>query len=128
MAYADSNDVPERRVPEPFERSLKVVMSPETHADVRDFTLLLSELAPNGGGTDFHAHEASGELMVFLSGEGKAWLAGEELELRPGVAMYAPPGVEHKTLNTGNEPLHIICVFIPPAPDEYVKKMGGVTS
>lgn len=125
MPYVDANNIPERLVPPPFERALKVVMSPETNPEVKDFTLLFSQLAPNGGCTDLHSHEESGELMVFVSGKGKAWLAGEECELRPGVAIYAPPGVEHKTLNTGEEPLQIVCLFIPPAPADYTEKMGS---
>lgn len=122
MPYVDASKVPESRVPPPFERALKVVMSPETHDDVKDFTLIFSALAPRGGCTDFHAHESTGELMVFTQGTGKAWLDGEEHELKPGVAMYAPPGVEHKTLNTGEVPLEIVCVFVPPAPADYIDR------
>lgn len=122
MPYVDAKDLPEKKVPKPCERSLKVVMSPETHPDVKDFTLLFATLAPDGGCTDLHVHETSGELMVFVSGSGKAWLAGDEYELKPGVAIYAPPGVEHRTLNTGGVPLEIVCVFIPPAPADYVKR------
>lgn len=120
MAFVDGRDLPEKQVPPPFERALKVVMSPETQKDVKDFTLLYSLLAPNGGCTDFHSHVESGELMVFTSGVGKAWLDGVERDVGPGVAMYAPPGVEHKTMNTGDEPLTIVCVFVPPAPADYI--------
>ncbi|MBU1672293.1 MAG: cupin domain-containing protein [Actinobacteria bacterium] len=123
MAYADSSQIPPRRVPPPFERELKVVMSPETHEDVTDFTLLVSTLAPRGGGTDLHSHEGSGELMVVTRGHGRGWLAGREVELKPGAAMYAPPGVEHRTLNDGDEPLELMCVFVPPAPPDYIARM-----
>lgn len=122
MPYVDANILRASKVPKPFERELKVLMSPETYDDVKDFTLLFSTLAPEGGCTDFHTHEASGELMVFTSGHGKGWLAGKEYDLKPGVAIYAPPGVEHKTMNTGKEPLQIVCVFVPPAPADYIRK------
>ncbi|RJP31016.1 MAG: cupin domain-containing protein [Actinobacteria bacterium] len=122
MPYVDANQLPESSVPRPFERKLKVVMAPQTHAEVKDFTLLFSTLAPRGGCTDSHSHEESGELMVVNSGEGKAWLAGEEYELKPGVVLYAPPHVEHRTMNVSDEPMHIICVFIPPAPEDYLDK------
>lgn len=123
MPYVDANDLPAARVPKPFERELKVVMSPETHPDVEGFTLLFSNLATGGGATDSHAHDGSGELMVVVSGRGRAWLAGEEHELQPGAVMYAPPGVEHRTLNEGSGPLELICVFVPAAPADYVKQM-----
>jgi mannose-6-phosphate isomerase-like protein (cupin superfamily) len=122
MAYADASEIPARQVPPPFERELKVLMSPETHDDVQGFTLLMSTLAPGGGGTDLHAHEGSGELMVVTKGRGRGWLAGEEVELKPGTAMYAPPGVEHRTLNEGAEPLELLCVFVPPAPSDYIQR------
>jgi len=54
-----------------------------------------------------HMHDDSGELMIFMSGKGKAWLKGEEHEIRPGTAIYAPPCVPHKTMNTGDVPLMI---------------------
>jgi mannose-6-phosphate isomerase-like protein (cupin superfamily) len=47
---------------------------------------------------------------------------GEEVALHPGAAMYAAPGVVHKTLNVGDEPLNIICVFVPPVPIDYINK------
>lgn len=122
MPFVDANEIPASRVDRPFERSMKVVMSPETHPEVKDFTLLFVTLAPEGGCTDRHTHETSGELMIFTSGHGKAWLDGAELELKPGAVMYAPPGVEHKTMNTGAEPLNIACVFVPPAPADYIRK------
>lgn len=123
MPYVDANELPAVSVPSPFERSLKVVMSPQTHPGVEGFTLLFSTLAPGGGGTDLHSHEESGELMVAVAGTGRAWLAGDEHALKPGVALYAPPGVKHRTLNTGSVPLELVCVFVPPAPADYVERM-----
>lgn len=48
MPYVDANELPAVSVPSPFERSLKVVMSPQTHPGVEGFTLLFSTLAPEG--------------------------------------------------------------------------------
>jgi mannose-6-phosphate isomerase-like protein (cupin superfamily) len=60
--------------------------------------------------------------MIFMSGRGRAWLDGVEHELKPGVAMYAPPGMLHKTMNTGEEPLMISCVFVPPIDTNYIRQ------
>ncbi len=60
-------------IPKPFERELKVLLSPDRHPEIKGFTFVLSTLAPNGGCTDFHCHPESGELMIFLSGTGTAW-------------------------------------------------------
>jgi mannose-6-phosphate isomerase-like protein (cupin superfamily) len=122
MPYADYETFPAGKVDKPFERELKLIMSPDMDPDVQGFTLIVATLAPNGGCTDLHTHETSGELMIFTSGTGKAWLDGVEHELKPGVAMYAPPGVPHRTMNTGEEPLTISCVFVPAIDTDYVRK------
>jgi len=111
------------KIDKPFERELKVLMSPDNNANVKDFTFILSTLAPNGGCTDFHSHNESGELMIFLSGTGRAWFEDSVYDITPGTALYAPPGKVHKTLNTGNEPLQIACIFIPAISTDYILKM-----
>ncbi|HSV96541.1 MAG TPA: cupin domain-containing protein [Spirochaetota bacterium] len=120
MPIVDMNSIQSAKVDKPFERELKVIMSPDTDAAVQGFSLIESILAPNGGCTDLHAHPVSGELMIIMSGSGRAWMDGKEFELKPGVAMYAPPGVEHKTLNTGSEPVRIACVFVPAIDTSYI--------
>lgn len=122
MPVVDMEKAPSSKVDKPFERELKFILSPDTHGDVKGFTLLESILAPNGGCTDDHAHEKSGELMIFLSGRGRGWLGDEEFEIRPGMVMYAPPGVRHRTLNTGDEPVKIACVFVPDIDTDYIRK------
>ncbi|MCX8124439.1 MAG: cupin domain-containing protein [Spirochaetes bacterium] len=110
------------KVNKPFERELKPLLSSDTHPEIKDFTFILSTLAPNGGCTDFHSHPESAELMIFLSGSGRAWCENSEFEIKPLTALYAPPGSMHKTLNTSNEPLHIACIFIPAISTEYIRK------
>jgi mannose-6-phosphate isomerase-like protein (cupin superfamily) len=122
MPFVDFSAIRGERVPKPFARELKIALSPDMHADVSGFSLIVSTLDPEGGCTDTHAHETSGELMICMTGAGKAWLAGTEHELKPGVAFYAPPGVPHRTLNSGSEPLTLACVFVPAVPDDYIRK------
>jgi len=122
MPYVDFAEVEGAKVGKPFERELKILMSADMQPDVEGFTLIVATLAPNGGCTDVHSHESSGELMVFMSGSGKAWLDDVEYALKPGVAMYAPPGVSHKTMNTGEEPLMIACVFVPAVDTNYIRQ------
>jgi mannose-6-phosphate isomerase-like protein (cupin superfamily) len=122
MSFIDFLEMKGTKIDKPFERELKIIMSPDTDKTIKGFSLLVSILEPEGGCTDFHSHEDRGELMIFMTGYGKAWLAGKEYELKPGVAIYAPPGVEHKTLNTGKEPLQIACVFVPAISTDYILK------
>jgi len=120
MLFTDFDTIEGALIGKPFERELKIIMSPQTDAHIKNFTLILSTLAPDGGCTDIHSHDEGGELMIFMSGQGKAWLEGKEYELKSGVALYAPPGMVHKTLNTGENPLVIACVFIPAVSTEYI--------
>jgi mannose-6-phosphate isomerase-like protein (cupin superfamily) len=110
------------KIYKPFERELKVLMSPDKDGAVQGFTFLLSTLAPNGGCTDWHSHSEASELMIFLSGTGKAWHENMEYDITPKTALYAPPGTIHKTMNTGNEPLEIACIFIPAISTGYIQK------
>lgn len=122
MPVVDMNKAASSKVNRPFERELKFILSPDTHSEVKGFTLLESILAPGGGCTDFHTHEKSGELMIFMSGKVTAWLEGQEYELEAGMVLYAPPGVVHKTLNRGSEPARIACVFVPEIDTDYIKR------
>ena len=122
MPFVDFSTLQGFPVDKPFERELAVALSPGADPDVSGFTLIISTLAPDGGCTDSHTHGDAGELMVFITGKGKAWLDGKEYELKPGVALYAPPGKTHKTMNTGSEPLQIACVFVPAISTEYITR------
>jgi len=122
MPFIDFSKINGSKIDKPFEREIKFLLSPEIDPSVKDFTFLLSTLAPNGGCTDYHTHTDAGELMIFMSGTGKAWLDGVEHDLKPGVAIYAPPGVLHKTMNTGSEPLQIACVFVPAISTDYIRQ------
>ncbi len=122
MPFIDFSSINGSKIDKPFEREIKFLLSPDIDPSVKDFTFLLSTLAPNGGCTDVHTHNDAGELMIFMSGRGKAWLDGVEHDLKPGVAMYAPPGVVHKTMNTGPEPLQIACVFVPAISTDYIRQ------
>lgn len=62
-----------------------------------------------------HQHPYEHEIFV-LEGEGTAYGPdGQQVLMRPGVALYIPPDELHGYRNTGNGPLRFICV-IPHTP------------
>lgn len=79
IMFVKFNGIQGTKINKPFERELKVIMSPDKDASIKDFTFIVSTLAPHGGCTDFHEHPESGELMIFLSGKGKAWFGNNLL-------------------------------------------------
>lgn len=65
-----------------------------------------------------HAHDGHEEAMFIISGRGKLIVEGYgEYELTPGTAIFAPSGVKHEIINTGNEPLKLVWAYSPPLPD-----------
>jgi mannose-6-phosphate isomerase-like protein (cupin superfamily) len=62
-----------------------------------------------------HAHAGQDKFYFVLEGEG-AFVVGDETRLAgPGIAVWAPAGVEHGVTNTGAERL-VILVGMAPAP------------
>jgi quercetin dioxygenase-like cupin family protein len=68
-------------------------------------------LAP-GRSIGLHSTKGNEELLVFLSGNGIAWLAeGTQLQVGAGRVAYIPPQTTHDIRNTGAEPLvYVFCV------------------
>lgn len=64
-----------------------------------------------GADCGVHSTEDKEEQLVFLTGNGTAKIAGEELAVGVGKVCYIPPQTEHNIVNTGTEPLtYIFCV------------------
>jgi quercetin dioxygenase-like cupin family protein len=64
-----------------------------------------------------HAHEDAEEGMYLVSGQGRLITEEGEQDLRPGMAIYMPPGVKHSIVNTGDEPMRLVWVYSPPLPN-----------
>lgn len=112
--------VPGFRVPQPNERTLKVLASPEV-TETGNVTLLVS-LIPPGSTTGPHTHDVY-EFMYMVSGRGEGTVEGDVFSLTPDVLLFAPAGAVHEVRNTGDETLKVFCVFTPPLkPTGYVAR------
>lgn len=74
---------------------------------------LAEATVPVGAATEEHFHRVTEELYWFVSGTGRMRLDGEERDVRPGDCVVIPPGARHKLLNTGDEPLVLMCCCAP---------------
>jgi mannose-6-phosphate isomerase-like protein (cupin superfamily) len=74
---------------------------------------LAEATVPAGGATQEHFHRATEELYWFVSGSGRMRVDGEERDVRPGDCVVIAPGARHKLLNTGDEPLVLLCCCAP---------------
>lgn len=85
---------------------------------------------PVGGVSQPVAHSTVEELWYVISGEGQVWrrLGGQQeiIEARPGVSLNIPTSAAFQFRNTGEEPLCMIIVTMPPWPgaDEAVQQAG----
>ena len=80
-------------------------------------SLAEATVAP-GAETAEHFHRTSEEIYLFTRGMGKMRLDDEEGDVRAGDAVVIPPGTRHKLLNTGTEPLVLMCCCAPAYSDE----------
>ena len=62
-----------------------------------------------------HLHRDFEEVIYVLSGTGTTRAESGEIALQPGELVLIPAGEKHMTLNTGTEPLVLLCFF--PVPD-----------
>ena len=79
---------------------------------------LAEATVPVGGATTAHYHVLAEELYFFTAGTGRLRIGAEERDVRAGDCAVIPPGSEHKLVNTGSEPLVLLCCCAPPYSDE----------
>jgi len=84
----------------------------------RNVTLRLAEIPvqrPGEAPRAAHQHSDFEECIFVLAGRGTTFTDGGEFRLGPGDTLLMPAGEKHVTLNTGTEPLLLLCFF--PVPD-----------
>jgi mannose-6-phosphate isomerase-like protein (cupin superfamily) len=58
-----------------------------------------------------HVHEGVGEFIWILEGTGLLHCDQGVVPAHQGEVVYIPPGEMHKIMPSGDEPLHLLCVF-----------------
>ena len=72
---------------------------------------------PPGASEGSHVHEGDNtleEFYYFIAGEGVMWMGDDEVTVKPGDAIMAPPGVDHGFRSTGDDPLKLVIVWGVP--------------
>ena len=78
-----------------------------------------------GAATDEHYHPVAEELYFFQRGRGRLRIDGEERAVCAGECVLIAPGAVHKLVNTGDEPLRLLCCCAPPWTPEDTVLTGG---
>ena len=108
MLSRDYRDVPKEPVGD--DKSMRWVIGEPEGAP--HFALRVVEFEP-GAIFEMHQHPYEHEIFV-LEGQGIAEAADGDHIMRPGIALYIPPGQPHGYRNTGDGPLRFICVIPHP--------------
>ncbi|MEK7183048.1 MAG: cupin domain-containing protein [Patescibacteria group bacterium] len=69
---------------------------------------------PVGEDIGEETHDHVEQVLYFQSGTGKTIIEGQESALKPGDVLVVSPKAKHNIINTGNEPLIIATVYVPP--------------
>ncbi len=77
-------------------------------------TQLVIMTIPAGGEIGEETHEGIDQILTFVSGTGKAVIAGREKNVAQGDLVVVPAGTKHNFLNTGQNPLILYTVYGPP--------------
>ena len=81
------------------------------------FELVRGTVQP-GGEAHAHAHDKEHQVSYIGRGETQVTL-GERppVTCGPGSVIRIPPGLMHRVVNAGDEPLEALIVYSPPLPD-----------
>jgi mannose-6-phosphate isomerase-like protein (cupin superfamily) len=60
-------------------------------------------------------HDGVEEIYYVLRGTGTFILGVEQLAVRPGSAVYVPPGIEHRAVNGGDDEMELLWFNSPSA-------------
>ena len=95
----------------PGRRSLEILSS-KLGSDAVSLRLVeIPVPSPDTPPRKHHFHSNHEECIYILSGKGRTMADSWEYALRPGDTILIPPKEKHVTLNTGNDPLLMLCFF-----------------
>ncbi len=118
----DTKSFSSKVIPEPYKRSLQVILDRTDGDNVGNFTFLLSTLFPFEGKTDYHTHTVD-ELIYITSGYGFSLADGKKIPIQAGSFIYAKAGEKHQCVNESNETMRLICIYIPALPEQIIQKI-----
>ena len=114
-----TNHLDEYEAAGPVTRFARLLIDPDVIAGAK-LGIALFRYEPEQIGPS-HCHAEEAEVYYVLEGEGTLQLGDAIVELREGVTVYIPPGVEHETKNTGGGELKFLGIFSPAISFDNIK-------
>ncbi len=101
---------------------ITILVDPVNSGDT-ELCTLIQTLAP-GAAVPVHHHEKAEQVLFFISGGGKASIAGHEIDATPGTTIHVPRGIAHGIANTGDAPLSFLETTSPPGFQETFRRLS----
>jgi mannose-6-phosphate isomerase-like protein (cupin superfamily) len=94
-------------------------------------TLRIAEIAvpqPGDKPRGPHLHNGYEECIYVLRGTGVNRSESGDIPIKPGDIVLIPPNEKHMTVNTGSEPLVLLCFFPTPEVSGSTREFASFTS
>jgi mannose-6-phosphate isomerase-like protein (cupin superfamily) len=92
---------------------IREVLHPKNDGQDFGFSLALASLEA-GEASKPHILHGRSETYILRSGQGRAYIGGQAIDLQAGEVVFIPPGEEQYIENTGQATLTFWCVVCPP--------------
>ena len=122
MIILQSNEVEGYLTPEPEQRVLKVLISPNQQEEVQGLSVGMTILEP-GKSSSWHSHDVACETWIIVAGHGDVQIGEERRPVGPETVVFIPPKVNHQIDNTGKETLRMFWIYTPPGAEKAVLEM-----
>ncbi len=90
---------------------IRELLHPNTHTVFK--TSLAEAIIDINSETLLHKHFNTEEIYHITRGSGLMTLADAQFDIKPGDSICIAPGTAHCIKNTGDEPLHLLCICSP---------------
>lgn len=105
------------KISAPYTRIQRLLLTSQKDKNIKDFSLMASNLYPDGGKTEYHIHDVD-EAIYIVSGYGESIEEGVRNKVEAGCVIYIPAGRKHQVVNESVETMKMLCFFIPSLPEK----------
>jgi len=103
----------------PFERTIRVLLAPDTQDFVQGLSISHAVIAPHCSTDLRHTHPGA-EMMFIMTGHGECTIGDETHKIGPNTLMICPAKVPHDIRNKGDEPMALVAMFVPPETSKQI--------
>lgn len=93
-------------------------------SDTNDAYSVFEDLVPPGSGPVPHTHTKEDETIFVLEGELRAWLGGQQHDLKAGDFVHMPRGVEHYFKNISSKSARMLLTYTPGGFEQWFLDVG----